>query len=138
MTIDEKIKEIATTYFTTYSYVFNDWYDIDQAVSRTALPCIAHVLPINGTLRMHNGKVYDRETVNIAFLNKVERDADGDAQREVYEAMKETAISFVDYMNESGYFGNVTTVSYDVIYNQLASIVTGVMLTLDVEDTGTC
>ena len=138
MTIDEGIKKIAEEHFPRYSYVFDDWYDIDQAVDRTPLPCIAHVLPIGGTMTLRNGRLYDRESVTVAFLDKVTRDANGDDQRIVFERMKDVAIDFVRRMNESGYFSSVQTWAYNVIYNPLSSIVTGVMLTLDVEGNGTC
>ena len=138
MTIDEGIKKIAEEHFPRYSYIFDDWYDIDQAVDRTPLPCIAHVLPIGGVMTPRNGRLYDRESVTVAFLDKVNRDASGNDQRVVFERMKATAIEFVRIMNESGYFENVGTWSYNVIYNQLSSIVTGVMLTLDVEGKGLC
>ena len=138
MTIDEGIKRIAEEHFQGFSYIFDDWYDIDQAVDRTPLPCIAHVLPIGGTMTLRNGRLYDRESVTVAFLDKVTRDANGSDQREVYERMKDVAIRFVRTMNASGYFLSVDVWSYNVIYNQLSSIVTGVMLTLDVEGIGLC
>ena len=138
MTIDEGIKKIAEEHFPGFSYIFDDWYDIDQAVDRTPLPCVAHVLPIGGVMSTRNGRVYDRESVTVAFLDKVTRDANGNDQRIVFERMKATAIEFVRVMNESGYFNAVGTWSYNVIYNQLSSIVTGVMLTLDVEGNGVC
>ena len=138
MTIDEGIKKIAEEHFPGYSYIFDDWYDIDQAVDRAPLPCIAHVLPIGGVMTTRHGRVYDRESVTVAFLDKVTRDANGNDQRVVFERMKATAIEFVREMNGSGYFDDLVTWSYNVIYNQLSSIVTGVMLTLDVGSNPIC
>ena len=89
-------------------------------------------------MRLHNGRIYDREYVSVAFIDKVTRDASGDDQRAVFERMKDAAMAFIRACNNSGYFQGVYSWSYDVIYNQLASIVTGVMLTLEVEDNGTC
>lgn len=139
MTIDEAIKAIATSgEFRSFTYIFDDWWDVDQAVSRAKLPCIAHILPIGGSMRIQNGRIYDREYVSIAFLDKVTRDASGDDQRKVFERMKDAAMDFIRACNESGHFMQVTAWNYDVIYNQLASIVTGVMLTLEIEDGGSC
>ena len=59
-------------------------------------------------------------------------------QRVVFERMKDAAKAFVRTANTSGYFQSVIAWNYDVIYNQLASIVTGVMLTLEIEDNGSC
>ena len=140
MTIDEAIKKIATEdeQFSQFTYIFDDWWDVDQAVSRAKLPAIAHVLPIGGSMTMRNGRVYDRENVSVAFVDKVARDASGEDQRVVFERMKDAAKAFVRTANTSGYFQSVIAWNYDVIYNQLASIVTGVMLTLEIEDNGSC
>ena len=140
MTIDEAIKRIATEdeQFSQFTYIFDDWWDVDQAVSRAKLPAIAHVLPIGGSMTMRNGRIYDREYVSVAFVDKVTRDASGEDQRVVFERMKDAAKAFVRTANKSGYFKSVIAWNYDVIYNQLASIVTGVMLTLEIEDNGSC
>ena len=138
MTIDQAIKEIAQKHFPQYTYIFDDWWDVDQAVSRAKLPAIAHILPIGGSMTARNGRIYDREFVSVAFVDKVARDASGEDQRKVFERMKEAAKDFIRIANASGYFSAVVSWNYDVIYNQLASIVTGVMLTLEIEDNGSC
>jgi hypothetical protein len=141
MTIDEAIKAIATSEeFKDFTYIFDDWWDVDQAVSRAKLPAIAHILPIGGSMRVNErtGRIYDREFVSVAFVDKVTRDASGEDQRAVFERMKETAKEFIRIANASGHFQWVVSWNYDVIYNQLASIVTGVMLTLEIEDNGSC
>ena len=91
-------------------------------------------------MRVHptTGRIYDREFVSVAFIDKVARDASGEDQRAVFERMKETAKEFIRIANASGRFQWVVSWNYDVIYNQLASIVTGVMLTLEIEDNGSC
>ena len=138
MTIDQAIKEIAKKHFPQYTYIFDDWWDVDQAVSRAKLPAIAHILPIGGTMTARNGRIYDREFVSVALIDKVARDASGEDQRKVFERMKENAKDFIRIANQSGQFQSVVAWNYDVIYNQLASIVTGVMLTLEIEDNGSC
>ena len=139
MTIDQAIKAIAQDVrFAEFTYIFDDWWDVDQSVSRAKLPAIAHILPIGGSMTARNGRIYDREFVSVAFIDKVRRDASGEDQRAVFERMKEAAKDFVRLANESGYFQSVVAWNYDVIYNQLASIVTGVMLTLEIEDNGSC
>ena len=140
MTIDQAIKDICEKHFPQFSYIFDDWWDVDQAVSRAALPAIAHILPIGGSMRVHprTGRIYDQDRVYIGFIAKAPRDASGEAQRAVFERMKETAKEFIRIANASGHFQSVTAWNYDVIYNQLASIVTGVMLTLEIEDNGSC
>ena len=140
MTIDQAIKEICEKHFPQFTYIFDDWWDVDKAVSRAALPAIAHILPIGGSMRVNQrtGRIYDREFVSVAFVDKVARDASGEDQRAVFERMKDTAKEFIRIANTSGHFQSVVSWNYDVIYNQLTSIVTGVMLTLEIEDNGTC
>ena len=140
MTIDQAIKDICEKHFPQFSYIFDDWWDVDQSVSRAKLPAIAHILPIGGAMRINErtGRIYDREFVSVAFVDKVTRDASGEDQRAVFERMKDTAKEFIRIANASGHFQSVTAWNYDVIYNQLASIVTGVMLTLEIEDNGSC
>ena len=140
MTIDQAIKDICEKHFPQYTYIFDDWWDVDQAVSRAKLPAIAHILPIGGSMRINErtGRIYDREFVSVAFVDKVARDASGEDQRKVFERMKDTAKEFIRIANASGHLQSVTAWNYDVIYNQLASIVTGVMLTLEIEDNGSC
>ena len=140
MTIDQAIKDICEKHFPQFSYIFDDWWDVDQSVSRAKLPAIAHILPIGGVMRVHptTGRIYDREFVSVAFIDKVARDASGEDQRKVFERMKEAAKDFIRIANKSGHFQSVVSWNYDVIYNQLASIVTGVMLTLEIEDNGSC
>lgn len=138
MTIDKAIKDICEKHFPQFSYIFDDWWDVDQAVSRAKLPAIAHILPIGGSMTTRNGRIYDREVVSVAFIDKVARDASGEDQRKVFERMKDTAKQFIRIANSSGHFQSVVSWNYDVIYNQLASIVTGVMLTLEITDNGSC
>lgn len=140
MTIDEAIMEIATSEtFDDFDYVYDDWWDADQSIGRLKrLPAIIHILPIGGTMEVRNGRVYDHEQVAVAFVDKVPRDASGYDQRMVFERMKEAALAFLAAINESDTLQRVTVVSYGIIYNQLASIVTGVTLTMELEDNGQC
>ena len=118
MTIDQAIKAIAQDVrFAEFTYIFDDWWDVDQSVSRAKLPAIAHILPIGGSMTARNGRIYDREFVSVAFIDKVRRDASGEDQRAVFERMKEAAKDFVRIANESGYFQSVVAWNYDVIYN---------------------
>lgn len=139
MTIDQAIKEIATSeQFKDFTYIFDDWFDQDQSISRAKLPAIAHVLPEGGTMTIRNGRIYDREEVAIVFFDKVPRDANGEDQRKVFERMKAASIQFVKLANESGYFSAITAWPYNILYNRTTSIVTGVYLVLQIESNGQC
>lgn len=138
MTIDEVIKTVAEESFPSYTYVYNDWYDSDQAIDRNPLPAIVHLLPSDGTMYERNNRIYDRETVSVCFFDKVARDASGDDQREVVDAMKAVGYEFIRALNDSGYLQPIESWTYRVYYNQLSSIVTGVEFVLVLEDNGSC
>lgn len=134
MNIEEKIKAIVSERLPSFSYVFENWYDADTAIDRTALPAVICILPVSGTLEKRNGRTKDTESLSIAFVNKVVRNADGNDNAEVYNKMKEAASIFIDGMNACGMFEPVERCVYRVICEKLASIVTGVMLELDIKE----
>ena len=79
------------------------------------------------------------EYINIAFIDKVERDADGTENAAVYNRMKETGFAFINALNNSGWFERVPdTLPYSVIYEQLSSIVTGVLFTIELREVWHC
>lgn len=140
MTIEEKIKEIAKSEpFAHMSYVFEDWYGADAALSRTTLPAIIAILPVSGTIRVANGRTYDAVDIAIAFVDKVARDADGEDNAAVYNRMKAVGVDFIKALNASGYFLPIDgTLNYQVLCEQLSDIVTGVMFTIRLQEQGRC
>lgn len=140
MNIDAKIREIVASELPGFSYVFENWYDADTAVDRMALPAIICVLPVSGTLELRNGRSRDSENLQIAFVDKVPRNANGEDNAAVYNNMKDAAVRFLRGVQKSGYFAPLPdSISYRVICERLSSIVTGVCLELELEElSGTC
>lgn len=136
MTIEDKVREIASEQFSEFSYVFEDWYTADKVVEKTALPAIIFILPVSGVLQYgQHGRIKDAENCAIAFVDKVDKEADGRDNETVYNAMKTTARAFVNALNASGFFSPIEgDVAYNVIYEQLSSIVTGVVLQLQLKE----
>lgn len=136
MTIEDKVREIASEQFSEFSYVFEDWYTADKVVEKTALPAIIFILPVSGVLDYgKRGRVKDAENCAIAFVDKVDKEADGRDNETVYNAMKTTAEAFINAINASGFFKPIEgEVPYNVIYEQLSSIVTGVVLQLQLKE----
>jgi hypothetical protein len=65
----------------------------------------------------------------------VDKEADGRDNETVYNAMKTTARAFINALNASGFFKPIEgEVAYNVIYEQLSSIVTGVVLQLQLKE----
>lgn len=140
MNIDAKIKEIVASELPEFSYVFENWYDADTAVDRMALPAVVCVLPVSGTLELRNGRSRDSESLQIAFVDKVPRNANGEDNAATYNNMKDAAVRFLRGVRKSGYFAPLPeSITYRVICERLSSIVTGVCLELELEElAGTC
>lgn len=136
MTIEDKVRGIASEQFSEFSYVFEDWYTADKVVEKTALPAIIFILPVSGILQYgQHGRIRDAENCAIAFVDKVDKEADGRDNETVYNAMKTTARAFINALNASGFFKPIEgEVPYNVIYEQLSSIVTGVVLQLQLKE----
>lgn len=131
MSIEDKIKEIATTQFSGFSYCMEDWYDADSKLEKMTFPSILMIMPLGGNVEYRNGKVYDTETICLCFLDKAPRGAEGEDNKQIYTRMKEEGTRFLQAINDSGYFAPLQGEQpYDLIYEQLSTIVSGVMYTL--------
>ena len=141
--IEEKVKEICAEQFPDFSYVFESWYEADKVISRLkSLPAIICVLPVSGTLEEHinTGRMKDAENTAIAFVDKVRRDANGFDNYTAYNSMKKSAKKFIKAVNKDQYFKPLSgRQSYEVIYEQYSTIVTGIYLDLNLEQAeGVC
>lgn len=139
MSIDEKCSELVGRVLPEFTYVFSDWYDGDRLVSKLPLPIVMRILPVGGTMTLRNGRVWDAENGAIAFIDKVPKDATGEENAERYDAMKEAAKVFLSEAVREGLIEPLTNnVTYQVIYEQLSTIVTGVMLDIVLRDEPVC
>lgn len=139
MNIEDKIKEIAQNNFQQCSYVFDDWYSATEVVDRVEFPVIMSILPNGGRLDFSRGILKDSENLMIAFIDKVERDANGEDNKEVYTRMKETASQFINAMNKSNFFEPIENVKYNTILERATSYFTGVVIEFSVKQrTGIC
>lgn len=138
MTIEQKIANIAATYFEGWPYIFDNLYRIDERMESEEMPCICCTLPQGGQIAMRNGRYFDTENVLIGFFDIVPHDANGEDNAAVYNNMKSAGLRFIDKMNKSGHFLQVTAVNYEVWCVRLANIVTGVFFQLRVDDLAQC
>ena len=131
MSIEDKIQEIAETQFGGFSYCFEDWYDADAKLEKMSFPAILLIMPLGGSVAYRNGKAYDTENVGLCFLDKAPRGAEGEDNKKIYTRMKAEGTRFLQAINDSGYFTPLQGEQpYDLIYEQLSTIVSGVMYTL--------
>lgn len=139
MTIEEKVRAVCADALPDFAYIFADWFDASRIVSKSPLPAVVNILPVSGTMEVRNGRRHDVENGAVAFVDKVPKDATGEDNAEVYNRMKDAAFVFLRAINNSGYFEPVgEAVGFSVIYEQLTSIVTGVMLDIQLRELPQC
>lgn len=141
MKIENKLREIAEKYFANFSYIFENWDGADRALEYAAYPAIVCLLPVGGKLILSpHGLVKDGEDIAIAFIDKVDRDADGYDNEAVYTRMKKAAANFISAISKDTYFAPIEgDVKYSTIYEAGAAIHTGVFVELNLKErTGVC
>ena len=105
MTIEQKVRDIVDAHLSNFTFVFEDWETADIVIDKVQLPAIIFILPISGSLSFGRyGRIKDAENCAIAFVDKVTRRANGDDNEAVYTQMKQAAKTFLQQVNESGYF----------------------------------
>lgn len=131
-TIESTIKQIAAEHFPSYSYVFDNWLEADSKLEHLDYPAIVCVMPVSGRTDFRNGRVYDTENIALAFLDLAPRGADGEDNEDVYSRMKVAGARFIDHINKTRAFEPIDNVAYDVICENLTTIVSGIMYQLTV------
>lgn len=134
MTIDEKAVEILRATFPEWSVLCEDWFNADRAIEKLRPPYAVFLLPTGGRVVARNGRTKDNEDVAVAFLTHVPKGANGQDNIDAYNAMKQAARLFVEAINADGYFEPVEAWEYTTIYEELADITTGVLLSVTLQE----
>lgn len=124
--IEQVIRETAER-MEGYTYIYETWEDADMKLEKLAYPAIVCVMPTSGNTTIRNGRIYDEENVAIAFLTLVPRNAEGEDNGKAINEMKVAGAKFFDLLNKSGELEPVTQLPYEVVCEQLSSIVSGVI-----------
>lgn len=132
-TIEQTLKEIAEVQFEGFSYVFENWEDADTKLEKIEYPAIVSILPSGGLIQFKNGKAYDTEYIALAFLDKAPRGAEGEDNADIYTRMKAEGSRFIKTLNDTRLFTPLTSVQYQTICERMATIVTGVMFQITLE-----
>ena len=139
MNIDEKLIEILKATFPKWSVLTEDWFGADEAIHKKRPPYAVYLLPTGGQIVMQNGRTRDTVEIGVAFLTNVPHGAHGEDNIKALSRMKEAARQFVQAINGSGHFDPVLSYDYSTIYEELADITTGVLLTAAVRELkGSC
>lgn len=134
-TVEGKISAIVATLGSGIEYRFMNWAQANVELDHIDKPTIVYVLPPSGTLTFKWNEVKDAPNSQIAFVCTTNFDFDGKENDGIIEAMKRLAIRFVKALNESGLFEVIEgDVLYQVLYDHLDQNVTGIVLTLTLEE----
>lgn len=139
MNIDEKAIEVLRTAFPDWSITAEDWYNADRVIEKLKAPFAVYLLPTSGRVVSRNGRTYDNEDVAVAFLTHVPRGANGEDNIRCYNLMKKAARLYIEALNADGFFQPIEDWNYATIYEELADITTGVLLTMTLREAkGVC
>lgn len=138
MTLEQKLKYIAETYFSDCSYIFENLYRADERMETESFPAIVATVPTGGEVVVRNGRIYDRENLLLGFFDLVQHDANGEDSAEAYNRMKTLGFRFIQRMNESGLFRYITNMTYNIWNDRYSNIATGVFFNIQLEDLGRC
>lgn len=134
-TVEGKVRAIVASMGEDVAYQFCNWAQANVALDKVEKPTIVYVLPPSGSLNFKWNQVKDKPNSQIAFVCTTDFDFDGTENDGIIEAMKRLAIRFVKALNESGYFTPIEgEVLYQVLYDHLDQNVTGVVLTLILDE----
>ena len=113
-----------------------NWAQANVELDKIEKPTVIYVLPPSGTLTFKWNEVKDAPNTQIAFVCVTDFDFEGSKNDGIIEAMKRLAVRFVKALNESGLFEPIEgDVLYQVLYDHLDQNVTGIVLTLTLEET---
>ena len=135
ITIEQRIKKIAEGL--GVNYYFGDWQRINVAGDTGSIdfPLIAYLLPPSGTVNLSGPGVRETENGVLAFLGLTVFDFEANENNEIVQDMKELMIRFVNAVNASGEFKPIGgNVRYDVVYDKLDFAVTGVTVSLALQE----
>lgn len=134
-TVESKVKAVAESLGDGVQYLFMNWAQANVAMDEVVKPSVVYVLPPSGTLDFDYARVKDYPETQIGFLSPTDFDFDGTENDNVIERMKRLAIRFVKALNESECFKLIEgKLSYQVVYDFLDQNVTGIVLSIPLEE----
>lgn len=134
-TVEGKIRQVVSSLGSGVSYMFCNWAQANADIDQIQSPTIVYVLPPSGNLSFSWNEVKDFPEVQIAFLSNTEFDFDGSENDNIIEQMKRLCIRFIKSINESNLFEQIEgNVPYKVLYDHLDQNVTGIVITLKLEE----
>lgn len=134
MTVEEKIKSVVDQM--GINYIFENWTTANVVLDSSTFPVMLNVLPVSGKFNVGKTQLKDCPNCMLAFLDKIELDANGIENDAVIERMKSLAKDFIKRMNSSGLFDYLEgEIPYSVVYDKLDVNVAGIVIELQIKET---
>lgn len=138
MSIAEKIQAVVNSVLPSWSFVMDDYRGVDKLLTRAELPCVFLIMPNGGRLEYRNDRIRHTQDVALAIAFKVPKDANGEDNDGVIEECVNIAGQLLQGFARSGYFSAFGAVNYTTFYEQMSSIVSGIVLQLTFEEETKC
>lgn len=134
-TVEAKVKAVVESMGEGVKYLFMNWAQVNVAMDNITEPTIVYVLPPSGKLDFNYAMVKDYPETQIGFIAPTDFDFDGTENDNIIEQMKRLAIRFVKALNASEQFEIIEGKQpYQVVYDHLDQNVTGIVLSLPLEE----
>ena len=120
-------------------YIFSSMHEANVIVGEGDFPVLIDVLPTSGSVNIQQGLFKDAPNHLLFFCDKTELDYNAEREQPTIARMKQLAFEFIAEANRSGYFEVITNASYEVMYDRMDVAVSGIALTLTLQDAvGVC
>ncbi len=120
-------------------YLFASMYEANLLVGEGDFPVVIDVLPTSGSVSIRQGYFRDAPNCLLFFCDKTDLDYNADREQPKVARMKHLAFEFIAEANKSGYFEPITDATYEVMYDRTDVAVSGVALSLTLQDAvGVC
>ncbi len=120
-------------------YIFASMYEANVLVGEGDFPVVIDVLPTSGSVSVRQGYFRDAPNCLLFFCDKTDLDYNAEREQPKIARMKHLAFEFIAEANKSGYFEPITDATYEVMYDRTDVAVSGVALSLTLQDAvGVC
>jgi hypothetical protein len=134
LNVKDKVKSIVEK-IEGLSFEYNDWTRANVTENKRSYPTCLYLLPVSGSLVLHNGIFRDAPNALIAFIDLDELDFEGEQNDKIMEQMKDFARQFIVGVDKSGLFKPIgENFRYTSIWDKLDDNVTGIVLEIRLEE----
>lgn len=120
-------------------YIFASRYEANVLVGEGDFPVVVDILPTLGSVSVRQGYFRDAPNCLLFFCDRTDLDYNAEREQPKIARMKQLAFEFIAEANKSGYFEPIMDATYEVMYDRTDVAVSGVALSLTLQDAvGVC